>query len=174
MILTYADLLHTYGTHANMSVLIRRSYPIKRISRSSRPRRSSARPSHHECGIVSCVSRGARNGRAKDHPHPSRTSHKRPAERSLPSRRPQPPHGESRKSPLRCANVTNDGALGHSMEHVDDVRHARAVEPQPRAAIHLQPPSVAGGLQTCAETVRSMRHGQRRRGGGRRLAAIVF
>ena len=77
---------HTYGTHAYMSVLVSRSYPIKRISRSSRPRRSSARPSHHECGIVSCVSRGVRNGRAKDHPHPSRTSHKRPAERSLPSR----------------------------------------------------------------------------------------
>ena len=171
-------LTHIRDT-CNMSVLIRRSYPIKRISLSSRPRRSSARPSHHECGIVSCVSRGVRNGRAKDHPHPSRTSHKRPAERSLPSRRrqsravdaigepssrrhariawpcrraqAQPPHGESRKSPLRCANVTNDGDLGHSMEHVDAVRHARAVEPQPRAAIHLQPPSVAGGLQTCSE-----------------------
>ena len=65
--------------------------------------------------------------------------------------------------------MTDVGALGHSMEHVGAVRHARAVEPQPRAAIHLQPPSVAGGLQTCAETVRSMRHGQRRRGGGLRL-----
>ena len=79
-------LTHIRDTCSNMSVLIRRSYPIKRISRSSRPRRSSARPSHHECGIVSCVSRGVRNGRAKDHPHPLRTSHKRPAERSLPSR----------------------------------------------------------------------------------------
>ena len=84
-------------------------------------------------------------------PSPSDSAFAHTACRKIASKPPpQPPHGESKKSPLRCDNVTDVGALGHSMEHVDVVRHARAVEPQPRDAIHLQPPSVAGGLQTCA------------------------
>ena len=44
------------------------------------------------------------------------------------------------KSPLCCAKVTVDGARDHSMDHTDDVHHASALKPQPRAATHLQPP----------------------------------
>ena len=52
----------------------------------------------------------------------------------------QPVHGESSKSPLRSANASNAGALGHSMEHMDDIHHASALKPHQRAATHLQPP----------------------------------
>ena len=82
-ILTYGRLLHTYGTHANMSVSFSRSHAIVRITSSSEPRRSSGRPRHQECGIVPCASRRVRNGRAFNHPHPVRQSHTRPAGRWL-------------------------------------------------------------------------------------------
>ena len=68
---------HTYGTHAYMSVLVSRSYPIMRISRSSETHRSSGRPRHQGCGTVQCVSRQSRNGGASNHPHPTRQSHTR-------------------------------------------------------------------------------------------------
>ena len=86
-ILTYGRLLHTYGTHANTSVFTGLSYAMMRITSSSEPRRSSGWPLQQECGIVPCVSRRARNGRAFNHPHPVRQSHTRPAGRWLPSHR---------------------------------------------------------------------------------------
>ena len=51
----------------------------------------------------------------------------------------QPVRGVSRILPLGSAKVTNDGARDHSMDHTDSTHHASALEPQPRAAIHLHP-----------------------------------
>ena len=52
----------------------------------------------------------------------------------------QPVSGESRIWPLGSAKVTNHGAYDHCMDHTGDAHHASALKPQPRAAIHLQPP----------------------------------
>ena len=141
-ILTYGRLLHTYGTHANTSVLPGQSYAMMRIASSSEPRRSSGRPRHQECGIVPCLSRRVDNGTASNHPHTTRQSHTRPGGRWLPSH-----HGsryglrcESRKSPLRRVNKANQATLGHSMEHGSALHHAKVKEPLPLAALHLQPP----------------------------------
>ena len=84
---TSLDLIHTYGTHVNMSVRTGRPCAVSRKASSSGPRRSSGRPRHQERGTFPCVSRGARNRRPSNHPHPTRHSHTRPAERSLPSLR---------------------------------------------------------------------------------------
>ena len=51
----------------------------------------------------------------------------------------QPVRGVSRILPLGSAKVTNDGARDHSMDHTDGTHHASALEPQPRAAVHLHP-----------------------------------
>jgi hypothetical protein len=61
---------------------------------------------------------------------------------------PQPAHGESTKSPLKSANVANDGALGNRNEHGDGVHHGSALTPQPLAAIDQQPP-LAGKPAEC-------------------------
>ena len=82
---TSLDLIHTYGIHDNMSIFLSRLCAVSRIAPSSRPRRSSARPRHQDCGTVPCVSRRVRNRRAFNHPHPVRQSHTRPAGRWLPS-----------------------------------------------------------------------------------------
>ena len=84
-ILTYGRLLHSYGTHANTSVLPGQSYAMMRIASSSEPRRSSGRPRHQKCGIVPCLSRRLDNGTASNHPHPTRQSHTRAGGRWLPS-----------------------------------------------------------------------------------------
>ena len=84
---TSLDLIHTYGTHDNMSISWSRLCAVRRITPSSRPHRSSARTCHQECGTVPCASRRVRNRRAFNHPHPVRQSHTRPAARWLPSHR---------------------------------------------------------------------------------------
>ena len=46
---TSLDLIHTYGTHDNMSISLSRPCAVRRKAPSPRPRRSSARPRHQEC-----------------------------------------------------------------------------------------------------------------------------
>ena len=158
-----------------MSVLIRRSYPIKRISRSSRPRRSSARPSHHECGIVSCVSRGVRNGRAKDHPHPSPSGHRT---NGLPKDRFQAAAAAAarREQKIAAAMRQRDECWRSRPQH--GARGCCASCQSGGAAAACRHPLAASiscrRAPNLLRAVRSMRHGQRRRGGGRWLAAIVF
>ena len=78
-------------------------------------------PSFEPCRSASVVAHTARH-----------TTASKPAQ--------QPVRGESRIWPLGSANATNHGAYEHGMDHTDDVHHASALKPPPRAAIHLQPP----------------------------------
>ena len=78
------------------------------------------RPSFEPCQSASVAARTARGPTAS-----------KPAQ--------QPIRGESRILPLGSAKVTNDGARDHSMDHTDGTHHASALEPQPRAAVHLHP-----------------------------------
>ena len=137
---TSLDIIHTYGTHVNMSIFFSRTVrgeaksaiseatPLLSTATPPRLRHSpvpivlhTQRPSFEPCQSASVGARTARGPTAS-----------KPAQ--------QPIRGESRILPLGSAKVTNDGARDHSMDHTDGTHHASALEPQPRAAIHLHPP----------------------------------
>ena len=82
---------------------------------------STQRPSLEPCRSASVVAHTARCPTAS-----------KPAQ--------QPVRGESRNPSPTSAKVTSDGARDHGMDHTDGAHHASALKPQPRAAIHLQPP----------------------------------
>ena len=69
---TSLDLIHTYGTHVNMSFFFSRTYAVRRKAPSPRPRRSSARPRHQDCGIAPGLSCYIRNSQALNHADPLR------------------------------------------------------------------------------------------------------
>ena len=87
---TSLDLIHTYGTHVNMSIFFSRTCAVRRRAPSPRPRRSSARPRHQDCGTAPCLSCCIRNDQALNHANPLRYPRARPAARRPPSRRSSP------------------------------------------------------------------------------------
>ena len=140
VILTYADTLHSYRAHTNVTILFCMLADDEHIAPSSRPPRSSERPRRQECGTAPCVSRRVRTDHHQPRTHPIRQWRTRAAGSLAFLPPPQPAHGDSTKSPLRGASATDAGAFGNSMEHGNDIHHASALTPQPRAAIDQQPP----------------------------------
>ena len=152
-----------------------RSYPIMRISRSSKTHRSSGRPRHQGCGTVQCVPRQSRNGGASNHPHPTRQSHTRPTERWLPSH-----HGsrhaaraESRRS-IAPSTRTSRSWPQHGARDGSSSRQSKGV------AATRRPPLASSMSRRQPQNlprdgeIRSHRAGQRRWRGGFEHAAIIF
>ena len=79
VILTYGNTLHSYRAHANVTIPFCIIGRHEQIAPSSRPRRSSERPRHQNCGTVLSVSRRARKDPYLPRPHPLRTSPARAA-----------------------------------------------------------------------------------------------
>ena len=67
-----------------------RTCAVRRRAPSPRPRRSSARPRHQDCGTAPCLSCCIRNDQALNHANPLRYPRARPAARRPPSQRSSP------------------------------------------------------------------------------------
>ena len=137
---TSLDIIHTYGTHVNMSIFF--SDQLQRCLKPPSPRRprSSHRPRHGKPRIYTCRSRRARNAQRSDEANPIPQSHKRHRSRSLPVQRHCHRAARTGKSPLPCANASADDVVDHGRKHSDGVHHASTLKPQLRAAVHLKPP----------------------------------
>ena len=79
VILTYADTLHSYRAHTNVTIPFCIIGRHEHIAPSSRPPSSSQRPRRQDCGTDPCVSRGVRKNHRQPRPHPIRPSHTRAA-----------------------------------------------------------------------------------------------
>ena len=79
VILTYADTLHSYCAHTNVTISFCISADDEHIAPSSRLPSSSQRPRRQGCGTVPCVSRRVRKDHHQPRPHPIRPSRTRAA-----------------------------------------------------------------------------------------------
>ena len=79
VILAYADTLHSYRAHTNVTISFCTSADDEHIAPSSRLPRSSQRPRHQDCGTVPCPSRRARKDHHQPSPHPIRPARTRAA-----------------------------------------------------------------------------------------------
>ena len=102
---TSLDILHTYGTHVNMSIFF--SDQLQRCLKPPSPRRprSSHRPRHGKPRIYTCRSRRARNAQRSNEANPIPQTRKRHRSRSLPKLRCSQRAARTRKSPLPCTNA---------------------------------------------------------------------
>ena len=81
VILTYADTLHSYCAHTNVTISFCILADDEHIAPSSRLPSSSQRPRRQGCGTVPCVSRRVRKDHHQPCPHPLRSSRTRAAAR---------------------------------------------------------------------------------------------
>ena len=102
---TSLDIIHTYGTHVNMSIFF--SDQLQRCLKPPSPRRprSSHRPRHGKPRIYTCRSRRARNAQLSNEANPSPQTRKRHRSRSLPKLRCSQRAAMTRKSPLPCTHA---------------------------------------------------------------------
>ena len=138
---TSLDIIHTYGTHVNMSIFFSDQLQRCLKPRSARRPRSSHRPIHWKPSIcTSCGSRRARNDSRSNEANPIPQSHKRHRSRSLPVQRHCHRAARTGKSPLPCANASAHDVVDHGRKHSDSVHHASTLKPQLHTTNHLQPP----------------------------------
>ena len=136
---TSLDILHTYGTHVNMSIFF--SDQLQRCLKPPSPRRprSSHRPRHGKPRIYTCRSRRARNAQRSNEANPIPQTRKRHRSRLLPKLRCSQRAARTRKSPLPCTNARAEGLLDHGRQHSDDGHHTSTLKPQLHTTNHLQP-----------------------------------
>ena len=137
---TSLDIIHTYGTHVNMSIFFSDQLQRCLKPRSARRPRSSHRPIHWKPRICTCRSRHSRNAQRSNEANPIPQSHKRHRSRSLPKLRCSQRAARTSKSPLPCTNASSQGILDHGRQHSDGGHHAEALTTLLHTIPHLQPP----------------------------------
>ena len=122
---TSLDIIHTYGTHVNMSISFQRSAATVPQTCATTALLAPA-DSLWKPRICTCRSRQARNAQRSNEANPIPQLHKRHRGRSLPKLRCCQRAARTGKSPLPCTNARAEGDLDHGRQHSDGGHHAKA------------------------------------------------